>query len=110
MKVRSILSTLALTGVLVTNASAGEPSVPAPGDRASFPYGEAMPSPEVIPGAATPEGGSIEGHVASIEHDAGRLVLDTQEGLLAVRTSPEQLAGIEVGDFVTVSFVTDEQN
>jgi hypothetical protein len=56
------------------------------------------------------EGPSIEGTVAAIDHDSGRFVLDTDEGAIDLTTTPDELAGIGVGDFVRVSLVTIERN
>jgi hypothetical protein len=56
------------------------------------------------------EGPSIEGTVAAIDHDSGRFVLDTDEGAIDLTTTPDELAGIGVGDFVRVSLVAIERN
>ena len=48
---------------------------------------------------------SIEGQVAAVDHDSGQLVLDTDEGLVNIQSSPEELTQIDVGDVVRVSVV-----
>src|SRR5688572_1478755 len=107
MNVRNILSTLALTGVLFSSAWAGHPPVAGSDDLSSFPYGEAVVRPDPMTGAAEDETSTtIEGRVAAIEPDLGRLVLDTELGPFSVMTQPEQLAGIEIGDTVRVALAT----
>jgi hypothetical protein len=50
---------------------------------------------------------SVEGQVAAVDHDSGRLVLDTDEGLVSVVTSPDELTNIEVGDVIRASFIEE---
>jgi hypothetical protein len=108
MNVRSILSTLALTGVLVSSAWAGHPPVAGSDDLSRSPEGESVVRPEPMTGDTLDQATStIEGQVAGIERDTGRLVLDTELGPLSLLTRPEQLAGIEIGDTVRVSFAAD---
>ena len=52
-------------------------------------------------------GPTVEGEIAAIDHATGALVLDTDEGLLRLVTSPDELTGLDVGDVVRVMFVDD---
>jgi hypothetical protein len=108
MNVRAILSTLALTGVLVSSAWAGSPPVAGSDDLSRSPGVDSLVRPEPMKGDTRNQASTtIEGRVAGIEHDTGRLVLDTELGPFTLTTEPEDLAGIEVGDTVRVSFVAD---
>ena len=67
-----------------------------------------MIRPESLKGDTLDQAAStLEGHVVGIEHETGRLVLDTALGPFTLTTEPEKLAGIELGDTVRVSFVAD---
>jgi hypothetical protein len=59
--------------------------------------------------AASPTG-MIEGTVASVERESGRFVLDTNDGPVSLVTSPDELTGVEVGDVVQVSLVSDDDD
>jgi hypothetical protein len=112
MKVRSILSTLALAGALVSPpVAAGDftsEDTSRPGDRPVIGNDPARePEDRKIDSTEIPNGSSIEGLVAAIERDTGRLILDTLEGPISLTAAPEQLDGIEVGDIVRVSLATD---
>jgi hypothetical protein len=93
------LASILLGPVATANASADGVSefdhaqVPAPGSDSSS-------ETDAI-------GPTVEGEVAAIDHVTGALVLDTDEGLLRLVTSPDELRGLEVGDVVRVSFVDD---
>jgi hypothetical protein len=113
MKVSSwgILSTLALTGALVTSpVSAGNPM----GDRSSHPDEGAairdeslLKQERTLDAAEVPDGAEIDGQVAAIEHSTGRLIIDTEDGPVSLTAAPEDLEGIAVGDTVRVSLATD---
>jgi hypothetical protein len=108
MNVRAILSTLALTGVLVSSAWAGSPPVAGSDDLSRSPAVDSVTRPEPMKGDTLDQATStIEGQVAGIERDTGRLVLETELGPFTLTTEPEKLAGIEVGDTVRVSFAAD---
>lgn len=112
MKLWSMLSTLALAGaVLASPVAAGQPT----GDRSVLSdegsvRANELPRPErdrKLDSAEIPDSSSIEGLVAAIEHDTGRMILDTAEGPISLTAAPEDLRGIEVGDMVRVSLATD---
>jgi hypothetical protein len=50
-------------------------------------------------------GATLEGEVAAIDHVTGAFVLDTDQGLIRLVTSPDELTGLDIGDVVRVSFV-----
>jgi hypothetical protein len=89
MKLSSMLATFAVAGTLL----------------ASPPLGL---SPAAAAAGGAPTGGTIEGTIASVEHESGRFVLETTSGPIALVTSPDELAGVEVGDVVEVSLVSDD--
>ena len=108
MNVRTILSTLVVTGVVVSSAWAASPPVAGSDDLSRSPAVDSVVRPEPMKGDTLDQATStIEGQVSGIERDTGRLVLDTELGPFTVTTEPEQLAGIEIGDTVRVSFVAD---
>jgi hypothetical protein len=113
MSVSKILSVLAVVALL--------PAAPAlaQDERNNASLGDESPitrespiSPGIGEGplTSTAEDPSIEGTVASIDHDSGRFVLDTAEGPIDLTTTPSELAGVEVGDFVRVSLVSLESD
>lgn len=113
MKSWSIFSTLA--AALILTASPGfaghdRASGTTPGDRTSAPYGGAVTGPELTDPTEAASGPSIEGQVAAVEYDSGRLVLDTEDGPIGMRVDPDELRGVEIGDIVRVSLVTGEDN
>jgi hypothetical protein len=101
MRSRSVCSAIAL-GAMLASASAYAADSPAtssaPQDRTKFPFGEAV-SDRVI-----------EGKVAAVDRTSGRLVLRTADGLVNLRTWPDQIRNLEVGDQVRVSFVSGSRN
>jgi hypothetical protein len=112
-----MLSTIALAGVLAAapayaydmSASAGTPY-----DRLAPPAGDALTRSDMRDASRmccvdeqAADGAVIEGRVAAVEHESGRLVLDTHDGLVSLVTWPEQVAQVEVGDQVRVSFVNE---
>src|SRR5262245_28604982 len=112
MTFRSILSTVALAGALAGTAYAHgtAPGVAASDSGLPMPYGDALtqtdPSPDsgafawVASTAETAERSIVEGQVAAVEHESGRFVLDTDEGLIGFVTSPDELERVEIGDVV----------
>ena len=126
MTFRSILSTVALAGALAGTAYAHStsPGVATLDDALPMPYGDALIQTESSPDSSM-EGGAfdwvastaetidrdvVEGQVAAVEHGSGRFVLDTDDGLIGLVTSPDELEGVEVGDVVRVSFLADESD
>ncbi len=106
MRSWGMLSTIALAGALVSApAYALDPAASSqlPDDRTAFPYGEALTQP--MTSLET-----IEGTVAAVDRDNGRLVLDTDGGLVSLSTWPDEVASVVVGDQVRVSFVTDNRD
>ena len=114
-------STLVFAGALLTSpAYAHDRSVGAsvwdPYDALLRSYGEALSQERedraaVVVGFAeidALERDSIEGQVASLDQQRGQLVLDTDDGLVSVLTSPDELTNIEVGDVVRVSFLVSD--
>jgi hypothetical protein len=53
---------------------------------------------------------TIEGRVAVVERDSGRLVLDTADGPVTLMAAPEELTNIKVGDVIRVSLVVDDDD
>jgi hypothetical protein len=103
MKVWSTLSMLALAGAMFASpVAAGHPE----GKRSWLPDSPSEQERK-LDAAEVPPGGSIEGQVAAIDHDTGRMILDTQEGPISLTAAPEDLHDIEVGDMVRVSLATD---
>ena len=103
-------STLVFAGALLASpASAHDRSAGAsvsdPYDALLRSYGENLVVVVGLPVTDAPERASIDGQVAALDHEWGRLVLDTDGGLVSVVTSPDELTNIEVGDFVRVAFV-----
>lgn len=69
---------------------------------ASPAFGQGRPADTTETSAPT----SLEGKVTAVERDTGRLDLDTEKGHVTLVATPDQLAGIEVGDLVRVSLPT----
>src|SRR5947207_1602165 len=119
MRSWSMLSTIAIVGVLTAaSVYANDVSVKAerPYDRLSFPYGDALTQSDLQDAApmccapaqpAMTSGPIIEGKVATVDYDSGWLVLDTNDGLVSLTTWPDEVANVDVGDLVRVSFVAD---
>jgi hypothetical protein len=90
MKSWSILSTFVLASALLASPAYA-------GDR-----------PDGAQTLDTPQEKIIEGRIASVEPENGRFVLDTDDGPISLLTSPDELAGVKVGDVVRVSVVIQE--
>ena len=116
MKLSQILPALAVAALLPAaparaaevpvGASAAEDSpvtrpAAGPSDRATSPMTGAT---------ETAESPTIEGTIAAIDHDSGRFVLDTDEGPVNLKSTPDQLAGVAVGDVVRVSLVATQSS
>jgi hypothetical protein len=56
-----------------------------------------------------PDSQVVEGHVTEIDHDAGRLLLSTDGGIVPVQASPRALENVQVGDRVQVHLVPKEE-
>ena len=121
MRSWSMLSTLALAGALATApAYANDRSADAGTsyDRLAPPYGDSLTLSDMRDAArmccvddqSALEGAVLEGKVAAVEHESGRLVLNTDDGFVSLVTWPDQVAQVEVGDLVRVSFVADESD
>jgi hypothetical protein len=116
MKLSRILTALTIGALLpAAPVLAGDrsidvsPAEPSPASR------EAPPTPDISGGPTTgtaeaSQAPSIEGTVAAIDHDSGRFVLDTDDGPVNFTTTPEELAGVGLGDIVRVSLVSVERN
>jgi hypothetical protein len=85
--------------------SPAERSAPTDEDTQSPPDVSERPATNALEGV---EPTSVEGRVAAIEHESGRFVLETERGPLSLVTTPDELAGVEVGDIVRVALVIDE--
>jgi hypothetical protein len=99
MKSWRILSTFVLAGALLASPAYA-------GDRL-----DGAQTLDRSDGAQTleaPQGKIIEGKVAAVEPENGRFVLDTDDGPISLVTSPEELAGVQVGDVVRVSLMLDD--
>jgi hypothetical protein len=96
MKSWRILSTFVLAGALLASPASA-------GDR---PDGAA--SVEAPQALEAPQGKIIEGRIASVEPENGRFVLETDAGPISLVTSPDELAGVQVGDVVRVALMTDD--
>lgn len=114
MKLSQILPALAVAALLpaaparaaevpVGGSAADDSPVtrPGPSDRATSPMTGAT---------ETAESPTIEGTIAAIDHDSGRFVLDTDEGPVNLKSTPDQLAGVAVGDVVRVSLVATQSS
>ena len=122
MRSWSTLSTIALVGVLTAApAYANDSSVKSerPYDRLAFPYGDALTQSDLQDAArmccapaqsAMTSEAIIEGKVATVDYDNGWLVLDTNDGLVSLTTWPGEVANLDVGDLVRVSFVADDRD
>src|SRR5216110_1575504 len=122
MRSWSTLSTIALVGVLTAApAYAKDSSVKSerPYDRLAFPYGDALTQSDLQDAArmccapaqsAMTSEAIIEGKVATVDHDSGWLVLDTNDGFVSLTTWPSEVVNVDVGDLVRVSFVTDDSD
>jgi hypothetical protein len=112
----STLSMFALAGALLvspTYAGDGSPGSIPPPDRPGPAYEDTQRPPDVSERPATNavegvEPARVEGRVAAIEHESGRFVLETATGPVSLITTPDELAGVEVGDIVRVAIVMDE--
>ncbi len=114
MKSWNILSMLMLGGALMTSpAYAGDQGAgPAIPDRLPHTQGDTqmhqgMPGGSMN-GTETPAATSVEGTIAAVDRESGRFVLDTSEGPISLVTTPDELAGVQIGDVVRVSLTMDE--
>jgi hypothetical protein len=102
MTFSSVLSAFAVAGALIASpAFAITPSADGVTDDRSPLMSDETPRP--------PAEAVIEGTIAAIERESGRFVLDTHDGPVSLVTSPGELSGVEVGDFVQVSLVSHER-
>jgi len=125
MRSWSILSAFALAGfvaaspALAHDRSLGTSAV----DESTMPYASALIRSDAqdvgddcqcvldrseMSTPAPTAGASIEGQIAALEPESGRFVLDTDDGLIALTTDPEELRDVSIGDVVRVSFLPDE--
>jgi hypothetical protein len=115
-----MLSTIAVAGALAVSPAYGHDRSTGsqlPDDRTAMPYGEALTHPDAqalevcCPADQIAQDDEvIEGRVAAVEHESGRFVVDTGRRLVGLTALPEELALIDVGDYVRVSFVTGEND
>jgi hypothetical protein len=115
MTFSSVFSTFAVASALmVSPVLAASPLVDGrlADDRSPGTSNETLRRPDASGGPAAaiadPEGATIKGKIASVERESGRFVLDTDEGPISFITSPAELTGVEVGDVVQVSLVSDD--
>jgi hypothetical protein len=115
MKLWSLFAALAVAGALIVSpAQAISPSTGSDGanDRSTGTSSETLRLPEAsrAPAAAlgTPRTGIIEGTITAVERESGRFVLDTDDGPVSLVTSPDELTGVQVGDIVQVSLLSDD--
>jgi hypothetical protein len=115
MKLWSLFATLAVSSALLASPALG--IAPSTNSDASVDRPEVTPGgtsrvPDTAgtPGAAIdgPKSGTLEGRIAALERESGRFVLDTDYGAISLVTSPDELTGVDVGDFVQVSLVSDQ--
>jgi hypothetical protein len=59
-------------------------------------------------GTSAAQGDVVEGQVAAVDHQSGRLILETKQGVLHLVAPPEELAGIQEGDVIQVAFVDED--
>jgi len=56
---------------------------------------------------AVMQSASIEGQLAAIDRESGRFVLNTEVGSISFVAWPDEVASLEIGDEVRVSFLQD---
>jgi hypothetical protein len=115
MKLQSMLATFAVAGTLFASpALAIGPTAEGERthDRTPGLSSETPPQPDASRGPAgamgAPTSGTIEGTITSLERESGRFVLDTSDGPVSLVTAPDELTGVQVGDVVQVSLVSDD--
>lgn len=92
MNIRKSLTTFAVAAVLAASV--------APGVEAACQQRAAAPS--------TADRPVLEGQVAAVDHDSGRLILETDEGFVALQATPDEVDGINIGDVITVSLLDED--
>lgn len=100
MSIRKSLSTFAVAGVLIASV--------APAVEAVCP-GDAMADETRVGAPSTAERPVLEGQVAAVDHESGRLILETDEGFVALEASPDEMDGISIGDVITVSLLDEDE-
>jgi hypothetical protein len=94
-----VLVTFALLGATALPASAAAPSGMTGMTRA----GDRIAATPVNDSAAAPQ--RIEGKVLAIDPQHGSFLLATDAGMIALRADPEDLAGLHVGQTLTVEVI-----
>lgn len=96
-----LLAALGVAAVLAAGpASACEAEHPASGARHQAETLTTPTNPE------SPVAGAVfEGQVAAVDRETGRLLVDTDFGLLHLRAEPAELEGVEEGDVIEVALV-----
>jgi hypothetical protein len=94
MSIRTSLTTLAAAGVLAASMASAAAACPGWG---------ATTDPGREAAAATAERPVLEGQVAAIDYASGQLILETDEGFVALQASPDEVSDLHVGDLVTVA-------
>lgn len=51
----------------------------------------------------------LEGQVAAVDHESGRLILETEKGFVALQASPAEVDELNIGDVVTVALIDDDE-
>lgn len=101
MSVRKSLSTFAMAGVLALSI--------APAALAQCPGNGIMTDRGCSAAPSSAERPVLEGQVAAVDHESGRLILETEKGFVALQASPAEVDGLEVGDVVTVSLLDEDE-
>jgi len=103
------LSTFAVAGALVASTAYAADTW-TPYERLAQPAEEVLAAPDMRDTSSAPavmQGASIEGQVAAIDRESGRFVLDTAVGPISFVAWPDEVASLDIGDQVRVSFLQD---
>ncbi len=99
----ALLMALGLAGQAIAEHESGTPS---PSMSPSMRMPE-RPDTDENPSVAVPDqptGRRMMAQVLAIDPEGGRLLLGTDEGMIALRATPEQLAQLKPGDVIAVRF------
>jgi len=99
MSIRKSLSTFAVAAVLAASV--------APAVEAAC-LGHGMTDQRAA-APSTAERPVLEGQVAAVDHDNGRLILETDQGFVALQATPDEVDGISIGDVITVSLLDEDE-
>jgi len=96
----------AFFAALAAGLLAAGPAWACPGHAADTGPGELSARP-LGDGTAIGHSDVLEGQVAALDRESGRLILDTDFGLLHLLAEPAELEGIQEGDVIQVALVED---